>query len=105
VQKLDESHPVLTNLISGATAGSFAQTVTYPLDVVRRREQARPSSGNRGVVRKMAAIVRSEGVRGLYRGIGLTYLKAAPAIAISFTTFDYLSELWGVPKGRFSATA
>ncbi|KAG0058144.1 hypothetical protein BGZ89_001526 [Linnemannia elongata] len=66
-------------LVCGAVAGSFAQTVTYPLDVLRRRMQV---TGMDAVSYKYSStwdgvkkIIKQEGVRGLYKGMVPNYLK------------------------------
>ncbi|KAG0058848.1 hypothetical protein BGZ90_004739 [Linnemannia elongata] len=79
-------------LVCGAVAGSFAQTVTYPLDVLRRRMQV---TGMDAVSYKYSStwdgvkkIIKQEGVRGLYKGMVPNYLKVAPAISISFVVYE-----------------
>ncbi|KAF9975568.1 hypothetical protein BGZ73_000781 [Actinomortierella ambigua] len=84
-------------LLCGALAGSFAQTVTYPLDVLRRRMQVTNMSSvsykyssTWDAVRK---IVRQEGVRGLYKGMIPNYLKVAPAISVSFVAYEQCKQI------------
>ncbi|KAI8596543.1 mitochondrial carrier domain-containing protein, partial [Dissophora ornata] len=75
----ETSPSVSRKLLCGAAAGSFAQTVTYPLDVLRRRMQVtqmasvsyKYSSTWDGVKK----ILKQEGVRGLYKGMVPNYLK------------------------------
>ena len=43
----DSQPGVVAKLGMGATAGLIAQTICYPLDVVRRRQQARPGPSER----------------------------------------------------------
>eukprot|EP00168_Porphyra_purpurea_P006151 TRINITY_DN1757_c0_g1_i2.p1 TRINITY_DN1757_c0_g1~~TRINITY_DN1757_c0_g1_i2.p1 ORF type:complete len:373 (-),score=73.84 TRINITY_DN1757_c0_g1_i2:208-1326(-) len=158
---ISDAHPVLTSLVCGAGAGFAAQTLTYPLDVVRRREQAsdllrgtqreffavplrtpvggaavaegggrataaalpvpsmavasavgRHRVGSVATVRRrlsisraIGVILREEGVRGLYRGLSLTFFKTAPGIAVSFTVYDALKRSLGVPSGKYAATS
>ncbi|KAG0077802.1 hypothetical protein BGZ93_003589, partial [Podila epicladia] len=75
----ETSPTVGMKLICGALAGSFAQTVTYPLDVLRRRMQV---TGMDAVSYKYSStwdgvkkIIKQEGVRGLYKGMVPNYLK------------------------------
>ncbi|KAF9437876.1 hypothetical protein BGZ76_010753 [Entomortierella beljakovae] len=83
-------------LLCGALAGSIAQTITYPLDVLRRRMQVtqmaavsyKYSSTWDGVKK----IIKQEGVRGLYKGMVPNYLKVAPAISISFVVYEQCKQ-------------
>eukprot|EP00518_Triparma_eleuthera_P013605 CAMPEP_0182477894 /NCGR_PEP_ID=MMETSP1319-20130603/31620_1 /TAXON_ID=172717 /ORGANISM="Bolidomonas pacifica, Strain RCC208" /LENGTH=450 /DNA_ID=CAMNT_0024679177 /DNA_START=64 /DNA_END=1412 /DNA_ORIENTATION=+ len=77
----------------GGTAGIAAQTVVYPLDVLRRRMQvgAGAGPGNANVISDstwtaMREVVKREGFRSLFAGIVPTYMKVFPAVAIAMTT-------------------
>ena len=107
-------------LCFGACAGLIAQTVTYPLDVVRRRMQVQDllakgakkgselewkGKGN-GLGQAQAldihiknswhglrTIYATMGVRkGLYAGLSLNYLKVVPSTAIGFAVYDSAKE-------------
>lgn len=117
--------PFLTSLLCGGTAGLTAQCFTYPLDMVRRRLQALQSpehmteqeraflrasrTKNRllqfSITRAVSHIVRTEGLRGLYRGVSINFMKTAPSMAISFTTYDFVRRMLGVPSDKYSATS
>lgn len=96
--------PTATRLVMGAVAGALGQTCTYPLDVVRRRMQIVGLNPNlygseryqNGTLNALKTIFRQEGWRALYRGLSLNYIKVAPMVAISFTTFDSLKKLFNV---------
>ncbi|KAF9584201.1 hypothetical protein BGW38_007253 [Lunasporangiospora selenospora] len=93
----ETSPSVGMKLLGGAIAGSFAQTVTYPLDVLRRRMQVtqmdsvsyKYSSTWDGVKK----IIKQEGVKGLYKGMVPNYLKVAPAISISFVVYEQCKQI------------
>ncbi|KAJ1646697.1 hypothetical protein LPJ64_001869 [Coemansia asiatica] len=83
-------------LICGALAGCCAQTITYPFDVLRRRMQVTSMSGINykynntfDAVRQM---IKSEGILGLYRGLVPNYLKVAPAIGVSFWSYELAKD-------------
>lgn len=121
--------PVVVNMAAGGAAGLTAQTITYPLDMVRRRLQAlhspakmtrserqflRASMAGAGastrlihfsIVRSIAYIVRKEGYKGLYKGVSLNFVKTVPAMAISFTIYDRLRMAFNVPSDKYSATS
>lgn len=85
-------------LACGALAGTIAQTFTYPLDVLRRRMQVNGLSDMLGYKYRntwhaATEIVKNEGVRGLYKGMIPNYLKVAPAIGVSFYTYELCKTL------------
>ncbi|KAG2173693.1 hypothetical protein INT43_005113 [Umbelopsis isabellina] len=95
---VDRDTPSISRkLLCGALAGSIAQTVTYPLDVLRRRMQVTGMSSMqykyRGTWDAARTMVKKEGVRGLYKGMIPNYLKVAPAISISFVTYEWCKEV------------
>lgn len=88
--------PVAVRLICGALAGAAAQTASYPLDVVRRRMQLSGMSSTLPLYRNtwhaLQQIVRTEGVRRLYIGLSINYIKVAPAHSLSFVTYEYCKQ-------------
>mmetsp|Transcript_70421 Transcript_70421/g.193237 ORF Transcript_70421/g.193237 Transcript_70421/m.193237 type:complete len:146 (+) Transcript_70421:231-668(+) len=84
--------PLTQRLGSGAVSGMFAQTSTYPLHVVRRRMQVRPSQqqgGYQSTWQALRKIYVREGVAGgLYKGLTLTMLKGPVQSAVGFTVND-----------------
>ncbi|KAL6881960.1 hypothetical protein ACP4OV_011432 [Aristida adscensionis] len=101
----DYKRSVLLKLSCGALAGLFGQTLTYPLDVVRRQMQVQskqPQNANndfriRGTFQGLMLIVRCQGWRQLFAGLSLNYVKVVPSVAIGFTTYDMMKTLLGVP--------
>jgi solute carrier family 25 phosphate transporter 23/24/25/41 len=84
-------------MLVGGAAGIAAQTLVYPLDVLRRRLQVQGAQGAQGAQAAQAVVgdsawtalqqvVRREGVRSLFAGIVPTYAKVLPAVAIAMTT-------------------
>jgi len=78
----------------GATAGVFAQSLTYPLDTIRRRMQmnggagqAKKYNGNWDCIKKM---YQQEGITSFYRGLWANAIKTAPGAAIQFVAYDYI---------------
>ncbi|TCD62205.1 hypothetical protein EIP91_007238 [Steccherinum ochraceum] len=90
---------VVRKLACGALAGSISQTITYPFDVLRRKMQVTGMSamGYRynGALDALQSILRTEGVKGLYRGLWPNLLKVAPSIATSFFTYELVKESLG----------
>ena len=92
-----------TRLTAGALAGATSTVLLYPLDVVRTRlavgavpgleaAGARPG-GVSAVVGAAATIARKEGVGALYRGLGYAVAAIIPEAAVTYGTYDALSNL------------
>ncbi|GBG83507.1 hypothetical protein CBR_g37220 [Chara braunii] len=111
---------VPTKLACGAAAGLVGQTVTYPLDVVRRQMQVQKVShgqhNSSGVVAAellmaggprttvyantwegLRAIIQTQGWRQLYAGMSINYMKMVPAVAVGFTVYDGMKSWLQVP--------
>lgn len=84
---------------AGMVASVVAKTGTFPLDLVRKRIQVQgPTRGryvlkdipeyNRGAARALQMILATEGIRGLYRGLTVSLVKAAPAAAVTMWTYE-----------------
>lgn len=86
-------------LLSGAVSGAVAQTITYPFDVLRRRFQVvSMGQGKLGfqynsVWGAVKSIIKSEGVRGMYKGLSANLLKVAPSMATSWLSYEYTKDL------------
>jgi solute carrier family 25 phosphate transporter 23/24/25/41 len=77
---------------AGAVSGAVAQTCTYPFDVLRRRFQINTMSGMgyqyAGIGDAIRTIFKTEGIRGLYKGLVPNLLKVAPSMASSWLSFE-----------------
>jgi solute carrier family 25 phosphate transporter 23/24/25/41 len=84
-------------LAAGAVSGAIAQTITYPFDVLRRRFQINTMSGMgyryAGIGDAIKQIVKTEGLRGLYKGIVPNLLKVAPSMASSWLSFEMTRDM------------
>jgi solute carrier family 25 protein 42 len=94
----------LERFVAGAAAGAFAQTLTYPLTVVRRRMQVhgvhvRGSLGHvtyQSVQHALRSIYKHEGIaNGLFKGLSLSLLKGPLQSAIGFVVNDYARKWMG----------
>ncbi|KAF2716014.1 mitochondrial carrier [Polychaeton citri CBS 116435] len=78
-------------LFTGALAGFVSQTVSYPLEVIRRRMQVGGvvGDGHRlSMVEVGRNILRDRGWRGFYVGLGIGYIKVIPMAATSFYAYE-----------------
>ncbi|XP_065527048.1 solute carrier family 25 member 16 isoform X2 [Lathamus discolor] len=85
------------NLLCGGIAGAIAQTISYPLDVTRRRMQlgaVLPDSEKcLTMVQTLKYVYQQHGIRrGLYRGLSLNYIRCIPSQAVAFTTYELMKQ-------------
>merc|ERR1712113_699542 len=108
----------------GVFAGLCSQSVTYPIDVVRRRIQidgfdtrngyeevnGRGGGGKEKKVARRARCIykgmdalkvmktvwKNEGRRGLTKGLSVNWVKGPIATAISFSMFEFLKKEFGI---------
>eukprot|EP01023_Acetabularia_acetabulum_P020406 TRINITY_DN2059_c0_g1_i1.p3 TRINITY_DN2059_c0_g1~~TRINITY_DN2059_c0_g1_i1.p3 ORF type:complete len:334 (+),score=52.08 TRINITY_DN2059_c0_g1_i1:265-1266(+) len=82
-------------LISGTIAGVTSCSMTYPLDTIRTRLAA-DLGGHRNeqLLPMIHKQIMSEGVKGVFRGVGVACLQVAPAAALNFAVYDTLKMQW-----------
>ncbi|KAK4617526.1 Mitochondrial carrier protein LEU5 [Fulvia fulva] len=86
-------------LITGAVAGFVSQTVSYPLEVIRRRMQVGGvvGDGHRLTMIEVArSITRERGFRGFFTGLGIGYVKVVPMAATSFYVYERMKVVFGI---------
>ncbi|KAK4226142.1 mitochondrial thiamine pyrophosphate carrier 1 [Podospora fimiseda] len=83
--------------LAGTIASVTAKSVTFPLDLVRKRIQVQGPTRDKyfqimpeykGAINTARTIVRKDGYRGLYRGLTVSLVKAAPASAVTMWTYE-----------------
>jgi len=86
--------PPIARMISGATAGMTACIACYPLDLIRTRLTTEfPGQEHyKGISDAFTKILQTEGLSGMYSGIGPTLLVAVPNFSISYTVYGTLKE-------------
>lgn len=78
-------------LTTGGIAGFVSQTVSYPLEVIRRRMQVGGvvGDGHRlGVLEVARRISVERGWRGFFVGLSIGYVKVVPMCAVSFYAYE-----------------
>ncbi|GJF00275.1 mitochondrial carrier [Phanerochaete sordida] len=86
-------------MLAGAGGGLAASIATCPLDVIKTKLQAQQvrsgQKGYQGIVDTVKNIVKYDGFRGLYRGLGPTILGYLPTWAIYFAVYDGIKNHFG----------
>ena len=85
--------------LAGVTASVLSKSAVFPLDTVRKRLQVQGPSRSRyvggrvpvydrGVINTIKMIMRKEGMIGLYRGLTVSLVKAAPSSAVTMWAYE-----------------
>ncbi|KAK8641676.1 hypothetical protein V6N13_011057 [Hibiscus sabdariffa] len=82
-------------LVLGALAGFTASTISFPLEVARKRLMVGALQGKcpPNMVAALADIIRDEGVKGLYRGWGASCLKVMPSSGITWMFYEAWKDI------------
>ncbi|XP_021769071.1 mitochondrial substrate carrier family protein B-like isoform X1 [Chenopodium quinoa] len=88
---------VLVSLACGSISGVASSTAIFPIDLVRRRMQLEGAGGrarvyNTGIFGTFKHIIRTEGLKGLYRGILPEFYKVVPSVGIVFMTYETMKK-------------
>ena len=88
----------LKSFLSGGVGGVAAVLVGHPFDLIKVRMQtgttvgsasaSTSASANGGVFGALLRTLRTEGIRGLYRGVSAPLVASTPIYAISFWGYD-----------------
>lgn len=78
--------------VAGASAGALAQTVIYPLELIRTRLAICPKGTYRGIADAAARVFRSEGPRAFYRGLAPSLMGILPYAGVDIAAFETLKE-------------
>ncbi|KAK9813241.1 hypothetical protein WJX72_011309 [[Myrmecia] bisecta] len=88
-----------SHMVAGAVAGICEHVGMYPVDTIKTRMQALAHPGQRlhgsAVHRALAAVVKREGLRGLYGGVWAVAWSAGPAHALYFATYEAAKDVLG----------
>lgn len=90
-----EALPLWQQAIAGASAGMSYNFLFFPADTIKSRMQT--SAVGSATVKKTfwqegTALWHQHGLRGLYRGCGITVLRSAPSSAFIFMIYDGLKQ-------------
>lgn len=100
---------------AGVAASVVAKTAVFPLDLVRKRIQiqgptrAMYAHGQMpeysSALHALRSVVRMEGFRGLFKGLPISLIKAAPGSAITVWTYERtLHFVMNLEKGKEDVT-
>ncbi|XP_006660289.2 probable mitochondrial adenine nucleotide transporter BTL1 isoform X2 [Oryza brachyantha] len=99
-KKKSLSRPEL--LIIGALSGLTASTISFPLEVARKRLMVGTLQGKRPahMIAALAEVFQEEGLKGLYRGWAASSLKVMPNSGITWIFYEAWKDILLAPQLR-----
>ncbi|KAI0197747.1 mitochondrial carrier domain-containing protein [Astrocystis sublimbata] len=86
-------------LTAGGISGAVSQTISYPLELIRRRMQVAGAvgDGHRLRIAETAGMIFKErGFSGFFVGLSIGYIKIIPLAAVSFYTYERTKTMLGI---------
>jgi solute carrier family 25 (mitochondrial carnitine/acylcarnitine transporter), member 20/29 len=86
--------------LGGFSAGILGTVIGYPLDAIKTRMQT--STGGRTSVWQVGnGLVRTQGVRALYRGVGPPLISLSLLNTLNFGSYAHLQSVIGANRGTW----
>ncbi|PIA43897.1 hypothetical protein AQUCO_01800145v1 [Aquilegia coerulea] len=88
-------------LLVGALSGLTASTISFPLEVARKRLMVGALQGKcpANMAAALSEVIREEGLKGLYRGWGASCLKVMPSSGITWMFYEAWKDILVIQKG------
>ncbi|XP_069623400.1 mitochondrial adenyl nucleotide antiporter SLC25A23-like isoform X1 [Ranitomeya imitator] len=90
----DETLRVRERFAAGSLAGAIAQTVIYPMEVLKTRLALRRTGQYSGMTDCAQQILRTEGVRAYFKGYLPNLLGIVPYAGIDLAVYETLKNTW-----------
>ncbi|KAL1794832.1 hypothetical protein ACET3X_006648 [Alternaria dauci] len=94
----EEDLPVWQRMASGSVAGGAYNFMFYPADTIKSRmqtEDVKQLTGGKSTFSAVGkALWKQHGIKGMYRGCGITVARSIPSSAFIFTVYEELKKRW-----------
>ncbi|PVI08051.1 amino-acid transporter arg-13 [Periconia macrospinosa] len=94
----DDDLSIYQRMVSGSVAGMAYNFMFYPADTVKSRMQTedvkRLTGGKSTFTAVFKATWKENGLKGMYRGCGITVARSIPSSAFIFTVYEELKKRW-----------
>ncbi|XP_047341934.1 probable mitochondrial adenine nucleotide transporter BTL1 [Impatiens glandulifera] len=90
-------------LLVGALSGFTASTISFPLEVARKRLMVGALQGKcpPNMAAALSEVVKEQGLMGLYRGWGASCLKVMPSSGITWVFYEAWKDILLMERRRF----
>lgn len=91
-----ESLPIWQQMVSGAVAGMSYNFIFFPADTIKSKMQTGELTNIKPTFMDVGKeLYKAHGLKGLYRGCGITVARSAPSSALIFTIYEGLRRHFG----------
>lgn len=99
-----DNNAIIAQLCSGAIAGVVSDVLTHPFSTIKTRLQVQGATASvsggateiySGPISALISICRKEGIKSLYKGVGVVVVAAAPSQALYFGGYETVKRLAG----------
>ncbi|KAI5691779.1 Mitochondrial carrier protein [Leishmania braziliensis] len=87
-----EALPIWHSMLAGGISGCFYWSIAYPADVAKTKMQVCPAARRQGFTRTLSSLYHSGGVEALFRGWGVTVVRAFLSSSVVFTIHERSSS-------------
>lgn len=89
---VQHSHTWLASAFAGGASGCLTWAVVYPVDVIKTRISTSPLDTKVSFMGAARAIVQKHGWRMMFRGLGITLIRAFPVNGTIFPVYEFTLE-------------
>jgi solute carrier family 25 folate transporter 32 len=82
--------------LCGFTAGAVSTLILHPMDLLKTRLQVNELSLKSSIKHVLPEIIKSDGLSGIYRGIGPNFIGATASWGIYFYIYTKLKSLYNI---------
>ena len=94
----DEDLLVWQRMASGSVAGAAYNFMFFPADTIKSRmqtEDVKQLTGGKSTFTAVGKVLwKQSGIKGMYRGCGITVARSIPSSAFIFTVYEELKKRW-----------
>lgn len=91
-RKLPDPDSLMSHFIAGTAAGLFQSFICSPMEMVKTRIQIQSGNQYKSPMDCLSHIYKTEGFRGVFRGLNITLLREGPGFGSYFVAYEYLTR-------------
>lgn len=91
-RRLPDPNSLTSHFVAGMTAGLLQSFICSPMEMVKTRMQIQSNNLYKSPMQCLSHIYKSEGYRGVFRGLNITLLREGPGFGSYFVCYELLTR-------------